>query len=510
MEEQRGKKMLITILIGFLILALLFAWSVVRMRVAAGLPAWGYREGGPTSTPTLTPTSTPGPTPTAHPGGSEAQPGNIQSPATPEPLPEFAVEKIAFTSDRTGQPQVYVINSDGSYLLELTDEINGANLLGWMRGERLAYVAWPAGQPVIYGINAGGQERAPLAGLPTDGSSYAWSADGNSIAVSRAESGNLDIYVMRYDGTQEMTVASSPAREDQPAWSPDGEKLVFVSDRDRRESDLYTINRDDTGLTRLTDDELYESNPAWSPDGEQIAFIASPTLHGYIGNIVTVGADGSDRQQLTDDATAKRALSWSRDGRRLFFQAETERGWGLYLLNVADGMTALLADDYNPEAMTLYAPPAEIEPEEEEEEEEPEEELPPLTAAERAYLETVLDIAASYDQAMGDLTWLMEVADENIGTVVEGWWRDDFHAVVVIIKEENSQRVRELVPPARFLGLHNDLVLAAINYNTVADLIIEARDTVDGYPIYRAREEFMPVGDAALNRAVEEAYKPLD
>lgn len=85
MERQRGGKMLGIILVGFLILALLLAWGVVRMRVEAGLPAWGYREGGPTSTPTPTPTNTPGPTPTAHPGGSEAGPSSIQFPTLPAP-----------------------------------------------------------------------------------------------------------------------------------------------------------------------------------------------------------------------------------------------------------------------------------------------------------------------------------------------------------------------------------------------------------------------------------------
>ncbi|HEY71801.1 MAG TPA: hypothetical protein G4N99_00850 [Thermoflexia bacterium] len=84
-RDQRGKKMLVTILIGFLILSLLVAWSVVRMRVDAGLPAWGYREGGPTGTPTPIPTNTPGPTPTAHPGGSEAGPSSIQIPTASAP-----------------------------------------------------------------------------------------------------------------------------------------------------------------------------------------------------------------------------------------------------------------------------------------------------------------------------------------------------------------------------------------------------------------------------------------
>jgi len=506
MEELRGRKMLATIVVGLAILALLFVWSVVRMRAAAGLPAWGYREGGPTSTPTLTPTSTPGPTPTAHPGGSEAQPGGIQRPTSPEQLPSSIGEKIAFASDRTGQPQVYVINSDGSHLLELTDEENGAKLLGWTRPGWLAILTWPEGKPVIDTMNAAGQERTHLAGLPTDGLSYAWTVDGRYVAISRAVSGNLDLFVMRYAGSQQTAVVSSPAREDQPAWSPDSNRLVFVSDRDRREGDIYIVNRDGTGLTRLTDDEMFESDPVWSPDGEHIAFVVSTGLHDQIGNVFIIKTDGSNRQQLTDEATQKRKPTWSQDGSHVAFQSYGDRGWGLYVLSVADGATILLADDNSPEAMTLYTPPEDAEPEEEEEEEETEEELPPLTATERAYLETVLDLAVSYDRAVGELEWLMGVADENIAVVLESWWRDSAHIALTTIREQNGQRVRELVPPVRFVDIHSDLIMAAINYNTVADLVSEARDVVDGYPIYQAREEFMPVGDAAMKRACEKTY----
>jgi len=355
MEEQYRRRLVVTTVIGCVTLVVLFAWGVVRMRVAAGLPAWGYREGGPTSTPMPTPTNTPGPTPTAHPGGSEAQPNIIQHPTLGR-LPSPFGEKIAFVSTRSGPPQVCVINGDGSGLLTLTNESNGAKLLGWTRAGWLAFMMWPEGQAVVYTMNAEGQERAPLLGLPADGMNYAWTVDGRYVAVSRAVSGNLDLFVMRYDGSQSNVVAPSPERDGQPSWSPDGDRLVFVSDRDRREGDLYIVNRDGTGLTRLTDDEMFESDPAWSPDGEHIAFVVSTGLHNQIGNIFIIEIDGSNRQQLTDEATQKRKPTWSQDGSHIAFQAYGDRGWSLYVLSVADRTKTLLADD------TLYTPPIVVDP----------------------------------------------------------------------------------------------------------------------------------------------------
>ncbi len=355
MEEQRGKKMTTAIVVGFVILVIIFAWGVVRMRVAAGQSAWGYRVGGPTSTPTPTPTNTPGPTPTPHPGGSESRPNVVQRPTPGRPPSPFG-ERIAFVSDRDGQPQVYVINSDGSDLQQLTDEANGAKVLGWTRAGWLAFMTWPQGQPVVYTMNAEGRERTPLSGLPADGLNYAWTVDGRYVAVSRSVGGNLDLFVMRYDGSQGSIVAPSPEREDQPSWSPDGNRLVFVSDRDRREGDIYIINRDGTGLTRLTDDELYEADPAWSPDGNRIAFVATTDPRGHGGDIFTIKVDGSDRQQLTNDAADKQQPVWSPDGSRIAFQVLINGTWGLQVLTVADGTVTLLTDSDGEDIEPRWSP----------------------------------------------------------------------------------------------------------------------------------------------------------
>lgn len=352
MEELRGRKTK-TIVVGFFVLAILFLWSVVRMRIEAGLPAWGYREGGPTSTPTLVPTSTPGPTPTAlsgHPGNLESLPGAIQR-ATPERQPSPFGEKIAFTSNRDGQFQVYVVNSDGGGLLALTDESNGARVLGWTRAGWMAVTMWPDGEPVVYTMNAEGRERTAVAGLPADGLHYAWTVDGRYVAVSRSVGGNLDIFLMQYDGSQQSAVASSPKRESQPSWSPDGDRLVFVSDRDQRKGELYIVNRDGAGLARLTDDDLAESDPAWSPGGNYIAFVAG-AASGQGGDIFIVETDGSDPQQLTDDGSEKRHPVWSPDGSCIAFQALVNDNWDIYVLNVAGGtvtrLTSNASDDTEP------------------------------------------------------------------------------------------------------------------------------------------------------------------
>ena len=61
-----------------------------------------------------------------------------------------------------------------------------------------------------------------------------------------------------------------------PAWSPDGRKIAFVSDRDGN-SEIYVMNADGSGQRRLTRNPAYDADPAWSPDGRTIAFVTTAT-----------------------------------------------------------------------------------------------------------------------------------------------------------------------------------------------------------------------------------------
>lgn len=140
-----------------------------------------------------------------------------------------------------------------------------------------------------------------------------------------------DIYLVKEDGTNVRPLVWSPAVEADPAWSPDGTKLAFRSDRDGN-PEVYVVNADGSGVTRLTNDPAPDYEPTWSPDGRQIAFVSRRTGQA---EIFVMNADGANPVRLTDGAGDSYAPAWSPDGRHIAFTKQEGRP-RIYVMN-ADG-----------------------------------------------------------------------------------------------------------------------------------------------------------------------------
>src|SRR5262249_51161970 len=110
---------------------------------------------------------------------------------------------------------------------------------------------------------------------------------------------NTDIMVMNADGTGAYTVlASNGDFNVEPRFFPDGKKIVFMSNHDRKHLQIFTVNADGTDLTQVTNDPANHGDPVWSPDGRKISFGSDREGGGKL-NIFTINADGSDVRQIT-------------------------------------------------------------------------------------------------------------------------------------------------------------------------------------------------------------------
>ena len=171
-------------------------------------------------------------------------------------------------------------------------------------------------------------ERSNLAQLTkltpdtTSASDPAFSPDGSRIAFVSLRDGNAEIYVMNADGTGASRVTNDLQPDGRPAFTPDGQSLVFHSARTAGRQQIWTVNLDGTGLTQLTRDSV-NSTPTVSPDGQTIAYVSTRNKDS---DIWLMARDGSNQRQFTRSPQQRESEPrFLRDG-TLAYLAERREG----------------------------------------------------------------------------------------------------------------------------------------------------------------------------------------
>lgn len=197
---------------------------------------------------------------------------------------------------------------------------------------QLAFVLGVApGTRHIFVINANGTSSRRLTDVTfSNDEDPAWSPDGTKIAFTTDRDGNREIYVVNADGSNAERLTTEPAADYEPAWSPDGTRIAFVSERAGAPG-IFVMKADGTNPLRLTTTSAREVDPAWSPDG-RITFASErgvpPDAKFPTPDIYVMNADGSEVTRLMTLGGTHPA--WSPDGTQLAYTSSYCQSFSCY------------------------------------------------------------------------------------------------------------------------------------------------------------------------------------
>ncbi len=256
---------------------------------------------------------------------------------------QHEVEKIAFVRGEWSMImpaeyniRIYVMNADGAGERPLTPAGEYRSPKWSPDGRNIAFVSARTGYSDINLMDGDGSNYRRVTSLRGEVLSLTWSPDGQKIAfdfvpTERLKLHVMDIYVLALGGGGMQQIAEGGV---QPAWSPNGKRIAFASNRDGN-SEIYVMNADGSDAQRLTNHKAEDLFPAWSSEGNKIAFVSNRD-----GNyqIYVMDADGSTVRQLTRSKKLSCWWpSWAADGRTIAFHATSPRGnRQIYLIDASE------------------------------------------------------------------------------------------------------------------------------------------------------------------------------
>lgn len=189
-----------------------------------------------------------------------------------------------------------------------------------------AFAATDRTQADIWSTNANGQYVHRLTDAPGRDICPAYSADGRRIAFCSDRTGAFEIWVMDANGNHERQVTELGTYAVFPDFSPDGSQLVFSAEPDGGgNTDLWQVPVDGGEPTQLTDtSDTMEEYPVWSPDGRTVLFVRIPGDFSS-GQLWTMDVGTGEETQLTFDPTFKdQTPDWSPDGTCIAYAADDD------------------------------------------------------------------------------------------------------------------------------------------------------------------------------------------
>lgn len=243
--------------------------------------------------------------------------------------------KIAFTSDRDGNNEIYIMDADGSNQTRLTNNPAADNYPRFSPdGRKISFNSDRVGAVAkIFTMDLDGSNVTQITNNATADANASWAPTNRQLSFdSTRDDQYLDIYKMNTDGSNVVRLTNHQPYDVESAWSPNGQKIVY-----RREDvfggafDLWMMNSDGSGPAQFTSRNIFDFGPpSWAPDGSYVAYdgLAAGNMEIY-----KIKADGTGDTRLTNTAAREVEPSWSPDGTKIAFTTNRDGNYEIYTMN---------------------------------------------------------------------------------------------------------------------------------------------------------------------------------
>ncbi len=314
--------------------------------------------GGPTSAASA-PTSPTGPT-------SSLSSDVRALPKSALPLPD---SELAFASRQNDNMDVWTMQgSDGSGKKRLVNVPGVDDYLPAISPDRrsVAYIRIRGLQSELHIVAADGTGDIALTTELAPDARPSWSPDGTTLVFASAIDGQTDLYTASFEFSDKpprlgplTRLTNSPATEADPAWSPDGRRIVYWSNASGVQN-LYWVAPDGGAETQLTDGPDTDADPTWAPDSQRIAF--TRTTQSAPSDIYSLAIDSAGRAvgaptNLTADlAGPDEDASWSADGGAIAFVHKADTGADIWVMDVAGAGKKPITDNKDWDGHPAWGP----------------------------------------------------------------------------------------------------------------------------------------------------------
>ena len=190
------------------------------------------------------------------------------------------------------------------------------------------------GEIALFVAKADGTAEQPLGSAVTFDYNPAWFPDGQSIVFTSERDGSAELYRVNLDGSNLKRLTADPAYDDQAAIARDGKQIVFVSTRGGGTADLWILDVDTLAVRALTSGAGGDFRPTWSPDGNWIAFSSDRASampmgkgrweHLDVNDIYVIRPDGSGLKRFKNEGRSCGSPKWPDAGRIIAYCASAE------------------------------------------------------------------------------------------------------------------------------------------------------------------------------------------